>query len=344
MQEIRVFPEGGRIEAQQISCPPSVKIGRGSSIIANEVAIEDGVVIGEGTQIRAQSVRLGFETVIEDRCIITTAERFVMGEQGFVGHDTKILIPVFETGEYVRINNHAFINGVKAITLGHYVWLGQNGILNGLDSLIIGNGVGIGTYSSIWTHGGFGELLEGCTLHKIAPVVIEDDVWFVGSYNVVSPGVRIGRRAVIMTGSVVTRDIPPDRCFSGNPAKDITDKLQPYRQLTLDEKWNMLLGFVDEFVASEYGAKSQTIESGWAIDTPAGAAKIIYRERIVDADIDPDALCLIFTRDNQSVCQTGRTTTFDVSTKLYTKCRTALEVQLIKALLYSKARFYPKSQ
>jgi acetyltransferase-like isoleucine patch superfamily enzyme len=337
-----VFPDGGFIEASKIKCSPLFKIGRNSCIIADEIEIEDGVTIGEDTQIHARFVHVGFQTIIEERCKVFSEDSFVMGEQGFLGHDSKILVPVFKIGDYVRINNHAFINGLKPITLGDYVWVGQNGILNGLETLTIGNGVGIGTYSSIWTHGGFGELLEGCTLYKIAPVVIEDDVWLVGSYNVVSPGVRIGRRAVVMTGSVVTRDIPPNRCFSGNPAKDITDKFQPYRQLTLEEKWTMLRGFIDEFVATNFGTKSNVIEDGWLVNTHEGLAKIIYRERVFDTDINPDELCLIFTQDNQTQNLTGHTTIFDVSTKLYTKCRTALEVQVIKALLYSKARFYPR--
>jgi carbonic anhydrase/acetyltransferase-like protein (isoleucine patch superfamily) len=52
------------------------------------------------------------------------------------------------------------------------------------------------------------------------PVVIEDDVW-IGANCVVLPGVRIGRKAVIGAGSVVTREIPPLCLAVGNPARVI---------------------------------------------------------------------------------------------------------------------------
>jgi maltose O-acetyltransferase len=50
------------------------------------------------------------------------------------------------------------------------------------------------------------------------PVVIEDHVW-IGSKALILPGVRIGSRAVIGAGSVVTKDIPPQCVAAGNPAR-----------------------------------------------------------------------------------------------------------------------------
>jgi len=53
-----------------------------------------------------------------------------------------------------------------------------------------------------------------------APIVIEDNVW-IGGQVVVNPGVRIGRNAVIGSGSVVTKDIPADVVAVGNPCRVI---------------------------------------------------------------------------------------------------------------------------
>jgi maltose O-acetyltransferase len=50
------------------------------------------------------------------------------------------------------------------------------------------------------------------------PVVIEDNVW-IGSKVVILPGVRIGSRAVIGAGSIVTKNIPPRCVAAGNPAR-----------------------------------------------------------------------------------------------------------------------------
>ena len=52
------------------------------------------------------------------------------------------------------------------------------------------------------------------------PVEIGADVW-VGGGAIILPGVRIGSRAVIGAGSVVTRDVPQDVFAAGNPCRVI---------------------------------------------------------------------------------------------------------------------------
>lgn len=49
-----------------------------------------------------------------------------------------------------------------------------------------------------------------------------DDV-FIGSGSVILPGVRIGPRAIIAAGTVVTKDVPPDSIVGGVPAKRLGD-------------------------------------------------------------------------------------------------------------------------
>jgi maltose O-acetyltransferase len=54
------------------------------------------------------------------------------------------------------------------------------------------------------------------------PVEIGSDVW-VGGGALILPGVRIGSRAVIGAGSVVTRDIPASMFAAGNPCRVIRE-------------------------------------------------------------------------------------------------------------------------
>jgi len=49
-------------------------------------------------------------------------------------------------------------------------------------------------------------------------IVIEDNVW-IGHGAIIMHGVRIGSGAVVAAGSVVTKDIPSNAIFGGNPAK-----------------------------------------------------------------------------------------------------------------------------
>ena len=54
------------------------------------------------------------------------------------------------------------------------------------------------------------------------PVEIGSDVW-VGGGAIILPGVKIGSRAVIGAGSVVTRDVPDGVFAAGNPCRVIRE-------------------------------------------------------------------------------------------------------------------------
>lgn len=54
------------------------------------------------------------------------------------------------------------------------------------------------------------------------PVEIGSDVW-IGGAAVILPGVRIGSRAVIGAGSVVTRDVPEGVLAVGNPCRVVRE-------------------------------------------------------------------------------------------------------------------------
>ena len=58
------------------------------------------------------------------------------------------------------------------------------------------------------------------------PVEIGADVW-VGGGAIILPGVRIGDRAVIGAGSVVTRDVPKGMFAAGNPCRVIRAATDP---------------------------------------------------------------------------------------------------------------------
>jgi acetyltransferase-like isoleucine patch superfamily enzyme len=50
------------------------------------------------------------------------------------------------------------------------------------------------------------------------PVIFEDNVW-IGDSAIICKGVRIGKNSIIGAGAVVTKDVPPNSIFAGNPAK-----------------------------------------------------------------------------------------------------------------------------
>lgn len=330
---------------KRVKVGKGVRFGKGSLVTGERVDISDNVAIGNDTTIKAGQVTIGWGSVIENDCAIRKVsgemESFVLGDNCFLGNDSRIATIRFTTGDYVSLHNHLFVNGTKPCTVGHNVWVGQNCILNARETLSIGNGVGIGAYSSVWTHGAHGELLEGCLIHKAAPVVLEDDVWIVGSYNVISPGVRIGRGTIVMTGSVVTKNVPAGSVVAGNPARDISEKITAYKKVTLDEKYRVMMRFVADCVSGKRGAKRSA--DGWSVRQGKASFKVRFVARYRGSGDDPEIPTLVFTKRFEGGNPGKLVTVFDLATKTYTKRRTACEVEVIRSLLYSKARFVPRS-
>lgn len=65
------------------------------------------------------------------------------------------------------------------------------------------------------------------------PIVIGDNV-FIGYGSIIMPGVNIGSNVVIAAGSVVTRNVPSNSVYGGNPAeliKGIDSFIEKYRHL-----------------------------------------------------------------------------------------------------------------
>jgi lipopolysaccharide O-acetyltransferase len=55
---------------------------------------------------------------------------------------------------------------------------------------------------------------------RVAPVVIEDEVW-IGEGAAILKGVRVGKRSVVGANAVVTRNVPAYSVVGGNPARVI---------------------------------------------------------------------------------------------------------------------------
>ncbi|WP_317047131.1 acyltransferase [Pedobacter nutrimenti] len=55
---------------------------------------------------------------------------------------------------------------------------------------------------------------------KSSPVVIKDNV-FIGMNSIILKGVTVGSNVIVAAGSVVTKNIPDNQVWGGNPAKFI---------------------------------------------------------------------------------------------------------------------------
>jgi len=197
------------------------------------------VTIGEGTYI--------------------IAKRIIIGDDFFIGKNSKIITPDLEVGRMVRFG-HGVTAICKKIKIGHLLYTSDRILIGGggekgprselyigdrcfmgLDVLIntsekvwIGDDSALGPKVSIYTHSHWQSVLEGYVA-KFAPVKIGNHV-LVGANSVILPGVRIGDGATVSACSFVNKDIPP-RCLAGGvPVKIIKSEEEYLRKLTIDEK------------------------------------------------------------------------------------------------------------
>lgn len=261
-------------------------------IHAEEVSIGRGVVIEEGVVIRGKTS--------------LKAKRVVIGDHAFIGHSTRIAVDDLEIGDYVVLHNHSLVTGDKPCRIGHCCWFGQNVILNSAGGLTIGRGVGVGAYSQLWSHVAHGDTLQGCRWNSVKPLVIEDDVWFVG-HCIVSP-IIARERSMALIGSVVTKDMEANHVYAGVPAQDTTGRLGPqFAPVSVEEKQQRLTDLLETFYAKHPQFRPGTIKAVSSLDEVA------------------DAEC----------------TTFDVSTRTYNKRLTDVEVAFMKFLLPT-IKFFPR--
>lgn len=114
-----------------------------------------------------------------------------------IGDDTSI-------GAFCEIQNEVKIG--KRCKLQSYVFIPRG--------LIIGDDVFIGPHVC-FTNDKFPSASQG---FNCLTTVIEDGA-NIGANSTICPGIRIGAGSLIGAGSVVTKDVPPQEVWVGNPAR-----------------------------------------------------------------------------------------------------------------------------
>lgn len=118
-----------------------------------------------------------------------------------------------------------FVNKGAELMIGDNVGLSQTALISDC-TLKIGNNVKIGGGTSVYTtdfHSLDAKIratVNDLKNKKSASVVINDNV-FIGAKCIILKGVTIGENSIVGAGSVVTRSIPADEIWAGNPAKFI---------------------------------------------------------------------------------------------------------------------------
>lgn len=198
-------------------------------VISSKAIIDNNVKIG-------RNVSVGHNTVIEAGCDI--------GDNVFIGHNNVILKNTF-IGDSVVIGNNNTIGGtgfgyekddkgvfriiphIGNVIIGHNVEIGNNTCIDRgvLGSTTIGENCKVDNLVHIAHNVTMGKDVMVIALSMVGgSTAIEDGAWISPS-TALRDGLRIGANTTVGMGSVVTKNIPDNEIWMGNPAKYYKSKL-----------------------------------------------------------------------------------------------------------------------
>ena len=141
---------------------------------------------------------------------------------------------IYQFGDGLTINSKEAVNPIGGsrtvfqtisggrIIIGNQVGM-SHAILCSISEIRIEDNVLIGAGVKIFDHDfhslSYEERMKNGDLNvKTAPILIKEGV-FIGAHAIILKGVTIGRHSVIGAGAVVTKDVPDNEVWAGNPAK-----------------------------------------------------------------------------------------------------------------------------
>lgn len=150
-------------------------------------------------------------------------KKYGLGENCFVGYDVKFhkhhyVDSKISTGANCGFSEHVDIDFTGGLQMGDKVWFSE--------------GAKVFTHNHVVDFSGKNEDKGSIK----TPLIIDDRVW-IGARAVIMPGVsKIGRGALISTGSYVRSKVPPYAIVMGYPAKIIGFRFQPEEIVKFEEE------------------------------------------------------------------------------------------------------------
>jgi len=153
-----------------------VAIGRAVRIDGGEIVLDEAVRILRHSTVKVlDALRIGAFGTVNESCEIG-GRRIAIGQELW-------MLPG------AKIGGGSAYEPPSRLDLGHYVHLGVQTLVNTARPVRIGHEVGLGTRTSIYTHGAYPSRLQGFPV-AFEGVEIGDFTWIPGA--TINPGVRIG--------------------------------------------------------------------------------------------------------------------------------------------------------
>lgn len=159
---------------------------------------------GDGFFKKTDFKHIAEDVIFENNVLVFHPETISIASNVYVGHNT--ILKGYHKNEMIIDRN---------------TWIGQNCFLHSAGGLRIGSAVGIGPHVKIITSTHSDKDVSNPLLYNeilFDPVIIEDGS-DIGIGSTIMPGCKIGIKAIVGAGSVVTRNIPDYAVAAGVPAR-----------------------------------------------------------------------------------------------------------------------------
>lgn len=111
--------------------------------------------------------------------------------------------------------------GPSGLKIGNDCFIGDETLIDLYDEVVLENQVTLAPRVTVLTHMnvGYSDHPLQKAFPKMSKPVIFKSGCVVGAASTILPGITIGKESFIAAGSLVTKDVPSDCLYAGNPAK-----------------------------------------------------------------------------------------------------------------------------
>ncbi|HET7566637.1 MAG TPA: biotin/lipoyl-containing protein [Gaiellaceae bacterium] len=256
--------------------------------------VGDGVVLGRGTVIVAPRLVLGDGVRIEDGGRVTCAEVFAVGPLTRFGHSLQLSCRRAFVGSGVYAGVKLVIGGGghrdpwATFVMGDDVYLGDEAYVNVARPVLIGAEAFVTMRSLLVTHNIGHSPLEGFE-NRFAGIVVEDRAQ-VGLGAIVYAGCRIGREAIVGSGSYVVSDVPAGMLALGVPARvagPASREVPRSRQAELVRRW--LHELHETLLLWDVPVERLEAGDGLEVGGDRGAGRVLFVESLRGGGVEPGA-------------------------------------------------------
>jgi acetyltransferase-like isoleucine patch superfamily enzyme len=210
-------------------------------------------------------IKIGKDVIIESGTILDFEG--TIGDRTIIRSKVRIEGRNIDIGKEAYLDHGAWVGGGSCwdpcayLKAGDFLHMGWNSQINTARGVTIGDECGIGIETKIFTHSAYLSFLDGFPI-SWAPVKIGDRVWIPNGR--VLPGITIGDNVVVITGSVINKNLPSGCLAGGNPVRILKENYYP-RPIDFNECKDMLIQQLSMLGIRNFNFYSKRLEIGTTI-------------------------------------------------------------------------------